>query len=57
MLSANYRTLGIFVFAICGAPLLYFVFEIVVLSAVLAVLAFRQHVRFARFVAAERVMA
>ena len=54
VLSANYRTLGIFVFALCRAPLLYFEFEIVVLSLVLAVLARRQRTRFARFVEVER---
>ncbi len=57
VLSANYRTIGIFLFALVDAPLLYFVFEIVVLSLVFAGLAFRQRVRFAHFVDAERVPA
>jgi aspartyl/asparaginyl beta-hydroxylase (cupin superfamily) len=38
ILSANYRTLGIFVSALFKAPEYYFAFEIIGFSAVLAVL-------------------
>jgi hypothetical protein len=38
ILSANYRTLGIFIAAVLKAPEYYFVFEIIGFSAVLAVL-------------------
>ena len=34
IMSANYRTLGIFVFAVAGYPIYYFAWEIVVLSLV-----------------------
>jgi phosphatidylglycerophosphate synthase len=43
ILSANYRTLGIFVSALFKAPEYYFGFEIVGFSLVLAVLALRQN--------------
>ena len=49
VMSANYRTVGIFVCAIFGVPLLYFCFEIVGLSALLVVLLRRQGVRYASF--------
>ena len=42
ILSANYRTLGIFVSALFRAPEYYFGFEIIGFSAVLAVLLLRQ---------------
>ena len=57
ILSANTRTLGLFVFGILDRPLLYFASEIVVLSLVLTVLAVGQRFRFGRFVEAERVPA
>jgi hypothetical protein len=38
VLSANYRTLGIFISALCKAPEYYFGFEIVGFSVLLAVL-------------------
>ncbi len=50
LLSSNYRTIGIFITALLAAPQLYFEFEILALSAILAVLSFRQHGRYARFV-------
>ena len=49
ILSANYRTLGIFIGALLGAPQDYFGFEILGLSAILAALSWRQHARCARF--------
>ncbi len=51
VLSANWRTLGLFGFAIAGVPLWYFGAEIVGLSAVLAVLLARQGARYRRFFA------
>ena len=48
VMSANTRTVAIFLFAVTGRPLLYFAFEIVVLSAVLAVLLAGQRARYAR---------
>jgi phosphatidylglycerophosphate synthase len=42
ILSANYRTLGIFIAALCRAPEYYFGFEIIGFSAILAVLIRRQ---------------
>jgi phosphatidylglycerophosphate synthase len=48
-LSANYRTLGIFLGALVGAPQYYFEFEIVGFSAILAVLSLAQHARYERF--------
>jgi hypothetical protein len=42
ILSANYRTLGIFIAALLKAPEYYFAFEIVGFSAALAVLIGRQ---------------
>jgi len=41
ILSANYRTLGIFITALLGAPEYYFGFEIIGFSAILAVLIWR----------------
>ena len=49
MLSANYRTLGIFVFSAMKIPLYYFYFEIFGFSAILLVLLFRQPARYRRF--------
>ena len=43
ILSTNYRTLGIFISALCKAPEYYFAFEIIGFSAVLAVLIRRQN--------------
>ena len=51
ILSANFRTLGIFVCALLQMPLCYFVFEVVGFSLILAVLAWRQQVRQAWFFA------
>lgn len=50
MLSANYRTAAIFVFALLRAPLGYFAFEIVALSITTALLLRGQRRRHARFV-------
>jgi phosphatidylglycerophosphate synthase len=41
ILSANYRTLGIFICALCKVPEVYFAFEIVGFSLILAVLIWR----------------
>ncbi len=49
VMSANYRTLGIFVAAVLEAPLLYFCFEIIGLSAILIVLLRRQRHRWVSF--------
>lgn len=49
IMSANYRTLAIFVFAVFRRPIYYFWFEIVVLSAVLVVLISWQRTRYALF--------
>ncbi|WP_044561237.1 CDP-alcohol phosphatidyltransferase family protein [Azospirillum sp. B4] len=49
ILSANYRTLGIFLAALAGAPLLYFWFELIGFSLILAVLLSRQAALCARF--------
>lgn len=43
ILSANYRTLGIFICALLGAPEYYFGFEIIGFSLILAVLIWRQN--------------
>jgi phosphatidylglycerophosphate synthase len=50
VLSANYRTLGIFLCALAGAPQVYFWFEILGFSAILAVLLPLQRARYRRFV-------
>jgi len=49
VMSANYRTLGIFVGAVIGRPQYYFWFEIVGLSLILALLISRQRARYALF--------
>lgn len=49
VLSANYRTIGIFIGALLRAPQYYFEFEIVGFSAILAVLIFGQHARYTQF--------
>lgn len=49
VLSANYRTLGIFLAALLKAPQYYFVFEIVGFSAILVWLLHAQRVRSASF--------
>ncbi len=50
VLSANYRTFGIFLCALAGAPQVYFWFEILGFSAILAVLLPLQRARYRRFV-------
>jgi phosphatidylglycerophosphate synthase len=49
VLSSNYRTLGIFISALLGAPQYYFEFEILGFSAILALLKFGQRARYAQF--------
>jgi phosphatidylglycerophosphate synthase len=49
VMSANYRTLGIFVFALAGFPLGYFLAEIILFSAISLWLIRRQDRRSARF--------
>lgn len=49
VLSANYRTLGIFIAALLTVPQYYFEFEIVGFSVILAVLSLDQQARYARF--------
>ncbi len=49
VLSANYRTLGIFIGALLTVPQYYFEFEIVGFSAILAVLSLDQRARYVRF--------
>jgi hypothetical protein len=49
VMSANYRTLGIFIFALAGAPQYYFWFEIIGFSAVLVVLLHKRRARYWRF--------
>ena len=51
ILSANYRTLGIFLFAIIKAPLGYFYFEIFGFSAILVILLSTQPARYRLFLA------
>jgi phosphatidylglycerophosphate synthase len=46
ILSANYRTIGIFLAAAIGRPLYYFIFEIVGFSAILAALLIYQRSRY-----------
>jgi CDP-diacylglycerol---serine O-phosphatidyltransferase len=52
VLSANYRTLGIFLAALLRAPQYYFAFETVGFSAILAWLIQRQSTRYGRFLRA-----
>jgi len=49
IMSANYRTLGIFIFALLKAPEYYFALEIVAFSVLLAVFISRQPARYVRF--------
>lgn len=49
VLSANYRTIGIFIAAFFQVPQYYFVFEIVGLSAILIFLIARQRMRYVAF--------
>ena len=49
VMSANYRTLGIFIFALAAAPQYYFWFEIVGFSAIQVVLLQARRARYARF--------
>lgn len=51
ILSSNSRTIAIFLCALAGAPLLYFLFEIFILSAVLATLLAAQNRRYEAFAA------
>jgi phosphatidylglycerophosphate synthase len=51
ILSSNYRTLAIFICALLGLPILYFLFEIIILSAILFILGRRQSARTAGFLA------
>ena len=52
ILSANTRTFAIFLCALLKVPLFYFCFEIAGFSLILAILAWRQHARYGRFLAA-----
>lgn len=49
ILSANYRTLGIFIFAFLKRPVGYFLLEIFVLTTVLVLLLYRQHSQYRVF--------
>lgn len=49
IMSANYRTVGIFIFALLKAPQYYFALEIVVYTVLLAVFITRQPGRYVRF--------
>ena len=49
VMSANYRTLAIFIAALIGRPQYFFCFEIVVLNLLLVLLIYGQHARCARF--------
>ncbi len=49
ILSANYRTIAIFLFAVAGMPMFYFLFEIFGFSAILAGLLARQRRRYRLF--------
>lgn len=49
VMSANYRTIGIFICAILKAPLYYFLFEIFGFTIILAVLTIQQRARYALF--------
>lgn len=51
VLSANYRTLGLFLFALAKVPLTYFFFEIIGLNIILATLLYGQRAQYATFVA------
>ena len=50
VLSANYRTLGIFICTSLRIPLFYFLFEIVGFSLILALLTYWQRARYASFI-------
>ena len=52
IMSANYRTLGIFIAALAGRPLYYFWFEIVGMSLLTLLLIAGQRLRYRRFIAA-----
>jgi phosphatidylserine synthase len=52
VMSANYRTLGIFLCALAGVPLYYFAFEIVGFSVILVMLLARQQARYGAFLKA-----
>ena len=49
VMSANYRTIGLFLFAFLQVPLGYFLIEIFGLSAILVILVSRQPARYAMF--------
>ncbi|WP_428377245.1 CDP-alcohol phosphatidyltransferase family protein [Lichenicoccus sp.] len=51
VMSANYRTIGIFLFTLCGIPLYYFCAEILGLSLVLVLLLAAQRALYRRFCA------
>ena len=51
MLSANTRTIAIFLCALAGVPLLYFIFETFILSTALWALRADQRRRYAAFAA------
>jgi phosphatidylglycerophosphate synthase len=52
IMSANYRTLAIFIAAMAGRPIYYFWFEIVGMSLITLLLIAGQRVRYRRFIAA-----
>jgi len=49
VMSANYRTIGIFICALLNAPMYYFIFEIAGFSVILVVLLSGQQARYALF--------
>jgi len=49
VMSANYRTLAVFVFSLLGRPLYYFYFEIFGLTLMMCLLLSRQHLLYSRF--------
>jgi phosphatidylserine synthase len=49
VMSANYRTLGIFICAVLGAPQYYFWFEVVGFNVILVLLLYKRHARYALF--------
>ncbi len=49
IMSANYRTIAIFIFASMKTPLFYFLFEILFLNIILIGLLYRQHARYVLF--------
>ncbi|HEV2678439.1 MAG TPA: CDP-alcohol phosphatidyltransferase family protein [Aliidongia sp.] len=49
VMSSNYRTFGIFLCAVLGAPRIYFWYEIVGLSGIMAILLYQRRARYALF--------